>query len=71
MTSLISVETSSTSRNSLPLDKAVTAAVEKFAADNEGEIESFDLSGTVLEASGFGRSLVKIVWKEKEKKSKK
>jgi hypothetical protein len=63
MTSTISVETTGTHRNALPLADAVEREVKNFLDKMRGELDNYVLSGTVLDVGLFGKTLVTINWR--------
>ena len=66
----IQVVSESTARNVVSLEAAVERAVAKFLDEKNGELEGYELSGTILDQRGCGRTLVVISWMPTEKKKK-
>lgn len=66
----IAVEAVSTQRDKKTLDQKIEETVADFLDSKKGDLEKYDLSGTVLDQAGFGRSLVTIYWEPKAEPKK-
>lgn len=65
------VESSSTTRGKLSLSKVIENTVDSFLKENNGRLEDYVLSGTVLEQGHFGRTLITIKWSPESSGKKK